>query len=63
MHCLMARNPAQEPPTSVSPEAVRKRRMDWSSRVPARTSFNPDIGHAIMRVMFRTIGFHKISES
>ena len=48
--------------TSVSQEAVRMCRENGIAVIPGTCPnqfLKPDFGHAMMRVMFRTIGFHK----
>ncbi len=64
MHCLMGTKPGLGAgASSVSDEAVRICRENGISVIPGACPnqfLNPDFGHALMRVMFRTIGFHKI---
>jgi hypothetical protein len=50
--------------TSVSPEAVRMCRENGITVIPGSCPnqfLNPDFGHALMRIMFRTIGFHSVN--
>lgn len=66
MHCLMGTKPGLAASmTSVSPEAVRICRENGITVIPGACPnqfLKPDIGHAMMRVLFRTIGFHRIKE-
>ena len=66
MHCMMGTKPGLVASmTSVSPEAVR---IGWENGITVipgacpNQFLKPDFGHAMMRVMFRTIGFHTIKE-
>lgn len=65
MHCLMGTKPGLAAGmTSVSPEAVRLCRENGISVIPGACPnqyFKPDFGHAMMRVIFRTIGFHSVN--
>jgi hypothetical protein len=65
MHCLMGTKPgAGAGMTSVSPEAVRMCRENGISVIPGACPnqfLKPDIGHTLMRVMFRAFGFHSVS--
>ncbi len=67
MHCLMGTRPGLAASmTSVSPEAVRMCRENGITVIPGACPnqfLHPDFGHTLMRVMFRTVGFHKISEA
>jgi len=67
MHCLMGTKPGLGAgATSVSEEGVRMCRENGIAVIPGACPnqfLNPDFGHAMMRVMFRMVGFHKISES
>jgi hypothetical protein len=50
--------------TSVSQEAVRLCQENGIAVIPGSCPnqfLNPDFGHALMRVMFRTIGFHSVN--
>jgi len=65
MHCLMGTKPGLAAGmTSVSQEAVRICRENNITVIPGACPnqfLKPDIGHAIMRVMFRTLGFHSVN--
>jgi predicted CoA-binding protein len=65
MHCMMGTKPGLAGGmTSVSQEAVQKCRENGIAVIPGACPnqfLTPDIGHSIMRVMFRTLGFHKVS--
>ena len=64
MHCMMGTKPGLVAGmTSVSPEAVRLCRENGISVIPGACPnqyLKPDVGHAIMRGLFRTLGFHKV---
>ena len=64
MHCLMGTKPGVAASmTSVSPEAVRMCRENGIEVIPGSCPnqfLKPDIGHTIMRGMFRTIGFLRV---
>jgi predicted CoA-binding protein len=64
MHCLMGTKPGLAGSmTSVSPEAVRLCQENGITVIPGACPnqfLKPDFGHALMRVMFRTLGFHKV---
>jgi predicted CoA-binding protein len=64
MHCLMGTKPGLAASmTSVSAEAVRLCRENGIEVIPGSCPnqfLKPDIGHAIMRGMFRTIGFLRV---
>ncbi|HSQ16780.1 MAG TPA: CoA-binding protein [Anaerolineales bacterium] len=64
MHCMMGTKPGLVAGmTSVSPEAVRLCRENGISVIPGACPnqyLKPDFGHAIMRGLFRTLGFHKV---
>ncbi len=64
MHCMMGTKPGlASGMTSVSPEAVRLCRENGISVIPGACPnqyLKPDVGHAIMRGLFRTLGFHKV---
>lgn len=64
MHCLMGTKPGLAASmTSVSPEAVRMCQENGINVIPGACPnqyLNPDFGHAVMRVMFRALGFHRI---
>jgi predicted CoA-binding protein len=65
MHCLMGTKPGLAAGmTSVSPEAVRVCRAHGITVIPGTCPnqyLQPDFGHALMRVMFRTLGFHSVN--
>jgi predicted CoA-binding protein len=65
MHCLMGTKPGLSASnTSVSPEAVRMCQENGIEVIPGACPnqyLNPDFGHKMMRVMFRTLGFHSIN--
>ncbi len=67
MHCLMGTKPGlASGMSSVSANAVQKCRENGISVIPGACPnqfLKPDFGHAIMRVMFRAVGFHKISDA
>jgi predicted CoA-binding protein len=64
MHCLMGTKPGLAASmTSVSQEAVQLCREHGIKVIPGSCPnqfLKPDIGHAIMRGMFRTIGFLRV---
>jgi uncharacterized protein len=64
MHCMMGTKPGlASSMTSVSPDAVRMCKENGITVIPGACPnqyLNPDFGHTMMRVMFRTFGFHKI---
>ena len=65
MHCLMGTKPGLAASmTSVSPEAVRMCLENGIKVIPGACPnqyLKPDFGHALMRVMFRTLGFHRVN--
>lgn len=65
MHCLMGTKPGLAAGmTSVSPDAVRICHENGIMVIPGACPnqfLKPDFGHTMMRVMFRTLGFHRIS--
>jgi hypothetical protein len=65
MHCLMGTKPGLAASmTSVSPDAVRMCRENGIMVIPGTCPnqyLKPDFGHAMMRVMFRTLGFHSVN--
>ena len=67
MHCLMGTKPGLgADATSVSQDAVRTCRENGINVIPGACPnqfLKPDFGHALMRVMFRTFGFHKVNGS
>jgi uncharacterized protein len=64
MHCMMGTKPGLAAGmTSVSQDAVRTCRENGIMVIPGACPnqyLKPDFGHAMMRVMFRTIGFHRV---
>jgi uncharacterized protein len=64
MHCMMGTKPGLAAGmTSVSQEAVRVCRENGITVIPGACPnqyLKPDFGHSMMRVMFRTIGFHRV---
>ena len=64
MHCLMGTKPGLAANmTSVSQPAVQMCHENGIAVIPGSCPnqfLKPDIGHALMRVMFRTFGFHTI---
>ena len=65
MHCLMGTKPGLGAgATSVSQDAVQLCRENGIAVIPGACPnqfLKPDFGHALMRVMFRTIGFHTLN--
>lgn len=65
MHCMMGVKPgAAASMTSVSPEAVRLCRENGIAVIPGTCPnqfLKPDFGHAMMRKMFRMLGFLRMS--
>lgn len=65
MHCMMGTKPGLAAGmTSVSPEAVRMCREHGITVIPGACPnqfLNPDFGHALMRVLWRTLGFHSLN--
>jgi uncharacterized protein len=65
MHCLMGMKPGLAAGmTSVSAAAVQKCREHGIAVIPGgcpNQHLKPDFGHAAMRVLFRTLGFHRVS--
>jgi len=65
MHCLMGTRPGLAASlTSVSQEAVRLCRENGIAVIPGACPnqfLRPDFGHALMRVMWRTLGFHSVN--
>jgi len=64
MHCMMGTKPGLAAGmSSVSPEAVRLCQENGIAVIPGACPnqyLKPDFGHAIMRGLFRTLGFHKV---
>jgi predicted CoA-binding protein len=65
MHCLMGTKPGlAESMTSVSQDAVQMCKDNGITVIPGTCPnqfLNPDFGHRLMRGMFRTFGFLKVS--
>ncbi len=65
MHCMMGTKPGLAAAmTSVSQDAVRLCREHGIAVIPGACPnqfLKPDFGHALMRVMFRTLGFHSVN--
>ena len=65
MHCLMGTKPGLAASmTSVSQDAVQMCRENGIEVIPGgcpNQHLKPDFGHRLMRVMFRTLGFHKVN--
>ena len=65
MHCLMGTKPGLAAGmTSVSPAAVRLCREHGITVIPGccpNQYLKPDFGHALMRLTFRTLGFHSVN--
>lgn len=65
MHCMMGTKPGLAAGmTSVSPEAVRMCQENGIAVIPGACPnqfLKPDFGHAMMRVIFRAIGFHSVN--
>lgn len=65
MHCMMGTKPGLAASmTSVSPEAVQICQENGITVIPGSCPnqyLKPDIGHTMMRVIFRTLGFHNVS--
>jgi predicted CoA-binding protein len=66
MHCMMGTKPGlARSMTSVSPDAVRTCRENGIAVIPGSCPnqfLNPDFGHRMMRVLWRTLGFMRISQ-
>ena len=64
MHCMLGTRPGLAASmTSVSPEAVRLCQENGIAVIPGACPnqyLKADIGHTMMRVMFRTLGLHKV---
>jgi len=64
MHCMMGTKPgAAAGTTSVSQDAVQMCRENGITVIPGTCPnqfLKPDIGHSMMRVMFRTFGFLRV---
>jgi hypothetical protein len=65
MHCLMGTKPGVGAgSSSVSQEAVQVCRENGISVIPGACPnqfLNSDFGHTLMRVLFRTLGFHSVN--
>ena len=65
MHCMMGVKPGLAAGmTSVSPDAVRKCQEHGIAVIPGSCPnqfLKPDFGHAMMRVLWRTLGFMRLS--
>ncbi len=65
MHCMMGTKPGLSAnTTSVSQDAVIKCREHGITVIPGACPnqfLKPDFGHAVMRVMWRTLGFMSVS--
>jgi predicted CoA-binding protein len=65
MHCLMGTKPGLGAgASSVSPEAVSLCRENGITVIPGACPnqfLNPDFGHKMMRIIFRTLGFHSVN--
>ena len=65
MHCLMGTKPGLAANmTSVSQNAVRMCRENGITVIPGACPnqfLKPDFGHSLMRVLFRTLGFHNVN--
>jgi predicted CoA-binding protein len=66
MHCMMGTKPGLvRGMTSVSQEAVQKCRENGITVIPGSRPnqfLSPDLGHRMMKVLWRTLGFMKISQ-
>ena len=64
MHCMMGTKPGLAAGmTSVSQDAVQTCRDNGITVIPGACPnqyLKPDFGHSMMRVMFRTLGFHRV---
>lgn len=64
MHCMMGTKPGlSEGTTSVSQSAVQMARDNGITVIPGSCPnqfLNPDFGHTLMRMMFRTFGFMRV---
>jgi predicted CoA-binding protein len=65
MHCMMGTKPGLAASmTSVSPDAVQLCRENGIAVIPGSCPnqfLHPDFGHALMRMMWRTVGFMRVS--
>ncbi|MCG6923349.1 MAG: hypothetical protein LJF15_20030, partial [Acidobacteria bacterium] len=66
MHCMMGTKPGLvRGMTSVSQDAVRTCRENGIAVIPGSCPnqfLTPEFGHSMMRVLWRTLGFLKISQ-
>lgn len=67
MHCMLGTKPGLAGNiTSVSPDAVQMCREHGISVIPGACPnqfLKPDFGHGLMRVLFRGLGFHRITQA
>jgi uncharacterized protein len=67
MHCMMGTKPGLAANmTSVSPAAVQMCHENGIAVIPGACPnqfLKPDAGHAIMRMLWRTVGFMKVSDA
>lgn len=65
MHCMMGTRPGlASGMTSVSEDAVRLCRLNGITVIPGgcpNQFLKPDLGHALMRTMWRTLGFYELN--
>jgi uncharacterized protein len=65
MHCLMGTKPGLAAGmTSVSQDAVQMCRENGIEVIPGSCPnqfLNPDFGHGVMRVLWRTLGYHSVN--
>jgi predicted CoA-binding protein len=65
MHCMMGTKPGLAAGmTSVSPNAVQVCQENGITVIPGSCPnqfLEPDFGHKMMRVIFRTLGFHSVN--
>ena len=65
LHCLMGTKPGlSATSTSVSQDAVRMCQENGITVIPGACPnqfLQPDFGHSMMRVLFRTLGFHRLN--
>ncbi len=65
MHCMMGTKPGLSAGmTSVSQDAVRMCRENGIAVIPGACPnqfLKPDFGHAVMRVLWRALGFHSVN--
>ncbi|MDT8307802.1 MAG: CoA-binding protein [Anaerolineae bacterium] len=67
LHCMMGTKPGLAASmTSVSPDAVRLCRENGITVIPGSCPnqfLEPDFGHALMRKLWRALGFMKVSQA